>query len=267
MNTKFTVVIFLVLLLASCERVIDINLNDANPQIVIEATINNNDALPQVKITSTGNFFSPYTANPVSGAKITLSSKTKEYTYKENNEGNYVFQMSDSFNPALYKLSVAYNGETFDAESQMPDIIAINHLAFEYKGKSFYYEAGYVVSFVLIDPEDQENYYRVRYFLNGELQNEADDFMLYSDKLFNGKAVQMELNGTRFELNDRITIELMSINESTYEYFNTLSSIVTQNNIESAAPDNPKSNFSNGALGYFAAYSSDIKTVIIENSK
>jgi hypothetical protein len=46
-----------------------------------------------------------------------------------------------------------------------------------------------------------------------------------------------------------------------YDYFNTLSEILTSDANTSAAPANPNSNFNNGALGYFAAYATSKKSI------
>jgi hypothetical protein len=57
-------------------------------------------------------------------------------------------------------------------------------------------------------------------------------------------------------------VQLISLDSAVYEYYKTFTELVNTNP-GSAAPANPNSNLSNGALGYFSAWSSDTMSVII----
>ncbi len=247
----------------SCEKVIDINLNESDPQIVIEANIHNNDDDCLVKITRTCSYFSSESPEPISGAVISLANQTSEYSFSEIKEGLYQLDKIGKLIPASYTLSAEFDSVTYEATSTMPTAIHINYLSYEYKGSTLFDDAGYIVKFSFTDPEDETNYYKVRYSLNGELQNDEEDYTLLTDELFNGNSVQKELNtANRFEKGDTVSVEFMSIDENTYDYFNTLLNIIGENTMGSAAPTNPNSNFSNDALGYFSAYSSYTETII-----
>ncbi len=74
-----------------------------------------------------------------------------------------------------------------------------------------------------------------------------------------------------FSVNDTITVELLSINEETYIYYKTLINIVGGNTgggpagqLSGPTPANPESNLSNGAMGYFSAYTVSTDTIIIQ---
>jgi len=258
--------ILLIILLStcSCERVIDVNLNSSDPNIVIEANIHNNTDDCLVKITRTSDYFSSENSEKVSGATIFLSDRISEYSFSEKKEGTYYLNKTDRLIPTTYTLTVTIDTTTYTASSTMPAPVLINYLISEYEGNSLFDDAGYVVNIGFADPEDEANYYRIRYSLNGEIQNDDDDYTLLSDELFNGNSIIMELNAAnRFEVGDTVSVELMSIDKSTYDYFNTLIPIMGENALESSAPANPNSNFSNNALGYFSAYSSDTKTIIV----
>jgi hypothetical protein len=55
---------------------------------------------------------------------------------------------------------------------------------------------------------------------------------------------------------------LQCIGNGAYEYFSTLSQ--SSSGMQSSTPSNPASNFSNGALGYFSAYSVRSETIIVQ---
>ncbi len=64
---------------------------------------------------------------------------------------------------------------------------------------------------------------------------------------------------------DTITVELLSIDKATYDYFNTLSDILTSDRAAtSLSPANPITNLSNGPLGYFVAYTVDTKSIVMK---
>ena len=266
MKRNLVGIMVMVVLLFSCERVIDIDLNEARPRIVIQANIHNLSGKCKVKITRTGNFFQPYSPNWVSGATVSLSSDKANYLFTEKTPGVYNINKTGRLGPGSYRLKVEVDGKLYEAVSVMPNPVQISYLGYEYSEKTYLSEAGYRVNFALADPENEKNYYRVRYSVSGKLQNDDNDYYLISDDLFNGKAVQMQLYGKRFDKGDTVAVELMSIDKSTFDYFNMLLEVISQNAIESAAPANPTSNFSNGALGYFSAYSSDTKMIIIGES-
>ena len=65
---------------------------------------------------------------------------------------------------------------------------------------------------------------------------------------------------------DEVIVELLGIDENVYDYFNTLATILGDGqgpSSGSTTPSNPNSNISNGALGYFAAYSYTQSTITI----
>jgi hypothetical protein len=104
----------------------------------------------------------------------------------------------------------------------------------------------------------------MKIYVNGQLQTDEGELNLYSDELFDGKSIGLVQHSTVFQEDDIITIELQSIDKSAYNYFSTLESISGIEIIQSASPANPISNFNNGALGYFSAYSYDRKTINIK---
>ena len=67
---------FLVLALTSCEKVINIDLNTASPNIVIEGIIDNGPGPYRVKLSKTGSYFNQPVLPPVSGAQVIISDNT-----------------------------------------------------------------------------------------------------------------------------------------------------------------------------------------------
>ena len=57
----------------SCTKVINVNLNNANPNIVIEGNLNDGPGPYQVKLTQTVNFSDPNFFPPVTGAIVQIT--------------------------------------------------------------------------------------------------------------------------------------------------------------------------------------------------
>jgi hypothetical protein len=67
-----------------------------------------------------------------------------------------------------------------------------------------------------------------------------------------------------FSTGDTVWVDLLSIDKASYDYFNTLNNILTSDRSPtSLAPANPNTNLTNGALGYFAAYSISSRMIIL----
>jgi hypothetical protein len=60
-------------------------------------------------------------------------------------------------------------------------------------------------------------------------------------------------------------VQVFSIDESVYNYFLQLNDVLYwKRRLMPPTPYNPKSNISNGALGYFAAWSYDSEKILLE---
>jgi len=71
--------------------------------------------------------------------------------------------------------------------------------------------------------------------------------------------------GGQVQLGDTITLELLSIDKASYDYFSTLKDILTSDRSPtSLSPANPNTNLSNGSLGYFSAFAMDTKKIVIQ---
>jgi len=251
--------------LNSCEKVIDFDLADSKEAIVIEATLTN-DKLPfKVLVSKTSPFFESNTRNPVSGAKVSVRAEQgKPKYFKESTPGVYLLDKTVAIPGFWYIIDVEYLGVTYSARSFMNETVPIVDLGFSYFDGLGFFDSGYKVHCYVRDPIDKENYYRLKYYVNGKQTSDQGEITLYSDKLFNGKEIGLGQRTLVFQETDTLTVELQSIDKATYDYFSTLETIIGDDWQQSAAPANPISNFSNGALGYFSAFSYDRRKVIIK---
>lgn len=257
------VLLILIFFAYGCEKVIDVDLNDADPQIVIEGNLSNIPNKAEVKISMTSNYFDTLPSEMISGAKVTIKSDFGDsFVLNETSKGIYNSKDVWFREGGNYQLLVEANGENYTAESKLNKAVVIDSMRFYYEDSPFL-EKGYYINIYLFDPPGVKNFYRLKYAKNGVYQNTIDDLVLFNDRYIDGNTIEVTLFNEPLELNDTITLQLVSLDEGAYEYLRTFQELVNTNP-GSAAPANPVSNISNGALGYFSAWSSNTKSAIIK---
>jgi hypothetical protein len=259
-------VLILIILLSGCEKVIDVDLNESDPAIVIEGNLNYNPYLNEIKISMTSSYFDTLSSEKVSGANVSVSSDFGgEYIFNEIENGVYSSSDIRLKLGETYHLLIEANGEKYEASSKLNKPVDIDSVKFYYQDGFSFIESGYYINIYLFDPPGISNYYRVKVTKNGVLQNTIDDFFIFDDRYIDGNNLEINLFNSSFKLNDTVSIQLISLDKGAYEYFETFLEVVN-NNPGSAAPANPNSNISNGALGYFSALSSDTKSFVIKEN-
>jgi hypothetical protein len=260
----FSLLLFL-LLFCACEKVIDVDLNSADPKIVIEAAIADAGGGYTVQLTRTVNFDEPNVFPPVSDAFVEISDDAGHTEIlNETLPGIYSITALQGVPGRTYRLEVTVDGKTYSANSKMPFPVKIDSITIEKRTSDPFNASEAHVRFQ--DPAGIENYYRLTQFAKNRVRN----IIIDDDRLQDGEAITISSpvvsNNDNFRLNpgDSVTVVLQSINKIAYEYLSTIHEL-SQEGFRGApaSPANPLSNFTNGALGYFSAYSLTAKTIVI----
>lgn len=256
---RFSIFINLAFLLVSCEDLIDIDLNRANPKIVIEANLNDLSTKQTVHISRTVDFDSPISSEPVTGATVSVTdNKGKTYLFVDRGNGQYIREGFKPEGGLVYNLAVDVEGEIYTASTKMNVFVPVDSLAV--KEESIFNETYYSVILKFEDPKDVSNYYKYDVSING------GDFKFaytFNDKFNDGLYVSHQVadRNNSLTLGDSVIIRRQCVSREIYTYWNQIQML----NPGSAAPANPTSNISNGALGYFSVSSAkDYGVRIIE---
>jgi hypothetical protein len=246
----------------SCQKVIDLNLHDADIKYVVEGIITNEPGVCKVRLTQSKPFYENNQFPGVSGATVTVKDNDAEFSLPETQTGVYETNLINGTPGHVYKLSVAINGHLFTATSKMPlpvplDTLYISNGPFgEFKFASVGYN----------DPAGVANNYRFVQYLNG-VKDPA--IFWQNDEFTDGQSVLIQLDTgidkkddpRNIKSGDTVMIEMLGIDEAVYKYWYSLHfNGGDGGNI--ATPANPLANISGGALGYFSAQTVDRKTVI-----
>lgn len=256
--------------LISCEEVIDLDLGNAEPRIVIEGTITSDAGPYYVRINQSVDYGELNEFPAVSGAAVNIKDQDgNSEMLEEVEQGLYAIQEFQGEPGKGYELEVEFDGEFYQAGSIMPPtVIPVQSLEYVFEEETLFIDEGYYVTAYFADPEDEVNYYRLKMFVNGEpyyfdqdgTPVKDDNFWLINDQFFNGKVIDFEFPQT-LKAGDKIDVELHQVDRATYDYYRTLVELMGFGGV---APSNPLSNWSNGALGYFGALSISYASVVIE---
>ena len=262
MKNIFQIILFS-LFLYSCEDIIEVELRSSEPAIVIEGIINNDSGPYQVRITRSTDFYDPGIYPGVENALVQINDDQGNFeVLREDSPGLYLAENIVGSEESKYALNVTLEGEDYYAESIMPNAVPIDSLEVEiFPGGSFF-EEGYIIHCFFSDPSETGNNYRLIAYHNGV--NDGN-FYLADDKFTNGNTMELLIFSQGIAPGDTMVVELHSIDEHVYDYYNTLALIVTeQGGGNPANPGNPITNLSNGSLGYFGALAISRSTIVIQ---
>ena len=256
------IVFFLINL--SCEKVIDINLNKANPKYVIEGNLSDFPGGCIVSVSQTVNFSDPTDFPGVDNAIVTIQQDQRApVKLIQTSPGIYESGILQAKPLSSYKLSVLIDDQEFTSTIKVPKKVPFDSLYIaDFTG---FGDTRKFANVIFTDPAGVENAYRFILYKNG-LPN--SNIFVLNDEYSDGRIINTFLaffdnsDNQRLDPGDTVTVEMQGIDLSVYKFFLSLSQSSTGGN-ESVAPGNPVSNIKGGALGYFNAYVKQRKTVIV----
>jgi hypothetical protein len=248
---------------SSCQKDIDLDLNSANPSIVIESNYAAEDSTVRVRITKTVNYFGSEAVPTVDNATVTITDQNGvSQSVPFLASGDYILSnYAPQFN-TTYSLNVVAEGISYTAISKMASPVIMDPIEFDWFEGGFGFDEGFVMVINFLDPADTVNFYAARFTVNGTVFDRLNEGFTQDDALTDGNYQSRPLfGGPQVDSMDVVGLELLSIDEAIYNYLNEAASIVGGST--SAAPGNPTSNWDNDALGYFSAYSSSREEVTL----
>ena len=259
---KNKIILFLTItILASCQKVITLDLNSASPKYVIEGGVHNASAPLQIKITKTRNFSDNNSFEGIANATVTISDNAGNITdLAHTNGGIYQTTAMPGVPGRIYNLTVKIGNEIFSATSQMPYPVNMDTLySYDFIG---FGDTIKMANLQYHDPVGVKNYYRFILTLNHVIK---ESIYISDDQFNDGKTASQYINYFNGEetikAKDSVSIEMQCIDAGVYNFFFTLDQTINQS---AAAPTNPISNISGGALGYFNAYTVQRKSILIQ---
>lgn len=250
-------------ILLSCEKVIDLNVNDIEPKLVIDAEYIASEDLVKVKISQTKDVFSGGDFTFISGAQAEIIDGNGVPTsLTDLGDGNYELTGYVPTYNSGYTMKVTYDGEIYESSDFLYTPVNLDSLTAVFQEESLFGSEGYVVFMNFTDPNGP-NYYRAVRFEDGEELTEQGEQFLFDDGFSEGNQQSVPFFSERYDVGDTVAVEFRSYSEKTYSFVSELLGIAGESG-QSAAPANPNSTWTNDAIGNFAAYGYDLKSIVIE---
>jgi hypothetical protein len=215
---KWIYILVLGMLSFGCEDVIDVDLNNAAPRLVIDARLElleNGSSQNTVLLTRSSDFFEE--ENPlVNDAQVSVSDGNGvNYPFQfDTNEGRYInttLQIQDNMD---YILTIVDQGQTFRSTQQLVRTVPLMDV--EQADVQGFGEFTEIVAYY-VDPEEQGNNYLFRY--QDENNLEID---LRADEFNNGNRSPQSFFIEDLEPNTVIKIEIAGIDAQAFRFFETL---------------------------------------------
>jgi hypothetical protein len=246
--------------LTACEKVIDIDLNAADPAIVIEGNVTDQPGPYTVSLTRTVNFDELNHFPPVTGATVTLNDNAgNAEVLTETMPGLYQTNTLQGVPGREYFLKVEEGANLYTSVSRMPFPVAIDTIVIETLQFSSRHQRK-IVRAKFRDPADIVNFYRLIITVRDTVRT---GIYLTRDDFSDGEEMSSSFYDNDFQLKsgDVIKVDLLSITEDVSQYFRSL--LQAGGGGQSASPANPPSNITHGALGVFSAHSVTTKTITV----
>ena len=279
--------------LASCEKAISFAPRNAEPVVVIEATIEN-DQPPVVILSHSLNYFSEISpdslaASFIRNAEINISNGTKthrlkEYAYPANNGYTVYYYSIDSANLATafegefnksYSLQVKVDGKEYTAVTTIPALTKTFDSVWWQPAPNNPDTTKVIVMGHTTDPPGFGNY--IRYYT----QSNAEPFYpglnsVFDDQVVDGKTydIQIEHGVDRnvsvdledyafFYRGDVVAIKLCNIDKPTFDFWRTMEYNYSSIGNPFSSPVKVLNNIKGGGLGYFGGYAVQYTTLVI----
>jgi len=259
---RFTIIAITLLttVLASCTKVIHVDLNSAAPKLVVEANINDKPGPYYVHLSRTVNFDKPNEFPAATGAQVIIADATAGITdtLTETSPGWYQTHTISGMTGHTYQLTIYADNTVYTSSSSMPAVVPFDSLYAE----NFTAFGGVSKNIIPVytDPAGMENFYRFIEVVNGK---RIDNIYVRNDDRTDG------LKNTRplfnedddIKTGDTLVLEMQCTDKGVFTYFNSLDESATGSG--QSIPANPVNNITGGALGYFSAYNTQTKTIIV----
>lgn len=279
MKTKFNISILLAasLFFTSCEKTIELDIDQTPQRVVIEGYLTDVAEHNYVKVSKTNNFYTTGKTPRVTNATVMV----------EDSDGNiynfvhYNGQNADSLGlyfPEVplagvagktYKLSVTTEGMTYTAEDQLLDLVPMDKLEYRVNEdeKDDPEDAGrfYEVLLFVKEPKETKDYYLFKCYRNDSITYANENEVYYADDELIGEDLDGIPLPVYYAQNDRARVEVYSLTRDAFVYYRDLQKLLTNDGgLFGTPPANPRTNISDGALGFFQVSAIRSDEILIE---
>ena len=264
--------LFSLILLAGCERVVDYNLPEAPRRLVVEARLERAlDFVSQVQsitLSTTADYFGGEFPPAATGAGVQVTDDLNRITAFTETSAAGTYRAPTTFVVArgrTYTLAVDFDAQHYVASDSTRQVPRLTNVYFDTPQAGRYSGTdGFRAAINFVDPANAHNFYLWEQFVNGVRQTGPDTVVklrvIGTDQMFNGLPVDgfQPVEGIDIPMGATVIVRQIAISEATYRYYFALNEQLSGDGSPFAVPPasvrgnvQNKTNPSLPALGYF----------------
>jgi hypothetical protein len=261
------------LLLFSCEKTVTLDIEESTANLVIEAQVTDLADHNYVKISRTNAFYDTGETPRVENATVTVEdSDGNIFTFSHDADSAGFYFPETPFAGEIgksYKLRVLVDGIEYTAQDELVRLVPIEKLEYrinpdeqndpEVPGR--FYE----LLLSVVEPKDTKDYYLFKSYRNDTItyQNETDIY--YSDDELIGEKLDGIPMPVYYSKGDLARVEVFSLSRDAFVFYRDLQKLLNNDGgLFGTPPANPRTNISNGALGFFQVSAVQMGELVIE---
>ena len=275
-SLSYFIGMLLAISISACEELILIDINQAPPQIVIDALVTDQDTIHTVRITRSADFGGNEGENVADAIVEVRDNLGNIFNYTHNPEGydslqGYYFsdQKYAGQEYAIYQLEVAVDNQLYTASDTLRPITTIDSLLIkvdqnavddpENDGKI------YQVLLYAKEPQETVDFYYFKFYRDGLVDSDANrNVFVFDDKVL-GESLDGLPSPVLFREGELASVEIYSLTRQQFVYFTDMGNILNSDGgMFSPPPANPRSNISGGALGIFQVSGLNRASILID---
>ncbi len=222
-TTYYSISLVLILILASCTKVIDVSVPNGGERLVIEASIvwekGTSGKSQTIKLSKSTEYFASDRDIAATGAivKVTNTTSNDVFNFIDQGDGTYT---TNNFIPILnnqYELEIQYNGNTYNATETFTSVAEVTRVE-QKKITGFDGDQISVLAYFK-DPGSIKNYYLAAFTTSSQ---PLINLETTNDEFYDGNENFIEYDGETLKIGDTVLISLHGVSENYYNYMEIL---------------------------------------------
>ena len=261
-----SLLIGLILVTSSCQKVIEIPIEDDNQVYIVEGVLKDRDSASYFKVSKSVNIYADVTHEDVSAAIIGVTDENNQtWVFNEDpaEPGLYVNYDFVAVENMTYSLTASVDGNIITSSSFSKKKPILDSIYTKPNTLDIEEPISQWVFYHSTDRVDEQNNYRLRIWVNGK---EPDQYYIGNDYYINGETYEAQFFLADAYPGDTVHVEMLEMDPTVYRYFYGLQNTLTTGAF-SPAPANPPSNLSCESTevhGYFGVFMTQVDSMIVQ---
>jgi len=258
---KNILLLLVVLLTASCQKVVDINPKTGDEKVIIQGYLYK-DSTAKVVVTKSTAYLTSSKPAPIANAVVTLTNNqgaSEVLTWnatKQWYESTMVGVLND-----YYRLQVTLEGKTYKSLSILPDLEKADTITVVKKDATSFQDESYQMKLYATVSTDVKLYYLFKGYSGNTFLNGPNDIYYANNDNLAGNIDGLELGYECDPKDTTARLNMYSLTKEAYDFYNAASiQLNNDGGFFSTPPANVPSMFDNGAIGLFQCSTTQVLT-------